>query len=81
VPGSIAIGDFNNDGKTDLVVTTGSTPSGGGYNVSALIGNGDSTFQKQLILIAARRPPPSLSVILTATANSMLRSARRRRPR
>jgi hypothetical protein len=39
---SLAVGDFNGDGKTDLVVTSF------GFNpISVLLGNGDGTFQAQ----------------------------------
>ncbi len=37
---SVAVGDFNGDGKPDLVVT-----NYGSANVSVLLGNGDGTFQ------------------------------------
>jgi dienelactone hydrolase len=39
-PNSVAIGDFNTDGKLDLVVA-----NTGSNNVSVLLGNGDGTFQ------------------------------------
>jgi hypothetical protein len=39
-PYSVAVGDFNGDGKLDLVVT-----NVGSSNVSILLGNGDGTFR------------------------------------
>src|SRR4051794_40295186 len=38
-PQSVAVGDFNGDGKQDLV-----TANYGGFNVSVLLGNGHGTF-------------------------------------
>ena len=40
VPYSVAVGDFNGDGKLDLAVA-----NEGSNNVSVLLGNGDGTFQ------------------------------------
>src|SRR5207247_10131353 len=39
-PMSVAVGDFNRDGKPDLAVA-----NHGSGNVSVLLGNGDGTFQ------------------------------------
>jgi len=39
-PGFVAVGDFNGDGKLDMVVANSSS-----NNVSILLGNGDGTFQ------------------------------------
>lgn len=47
VPYSVAVGDFNGDGKQDLVVANIGTSSANGYNVSVLLGNGNGTFQEQ----------------------------------
>ena len=46
VIGSIAVGDFNGDGKADLAVTNqiDNSISYGGSSVSILLGNGDGTF-------------------------------------
>ena len=39
-PTSVAVGDFNGDGKLDLAVA-----NYGSSNVSILLGNGDGTFK------------------------------------
>jgi hypothetical protein len=44
-PGSIIAADFNGDGKLDVASSITSSP-----NVSVLLGNGDGTFQPQLLL-------------------------------
>ncbi len=43
VPDYVALGDFNKDGKIDLVVANSSS-----NNVSILLGNGDGTFQTHM---------------------------------
>src|SRR5262249_22575538 len=57
-PSSIAAGDFNGDGKTDLVTADGSNSWDWGQS-TVLLGNGDGTFQIQNTWIPAPPPLPS----------------------
>ncbi len=50
-PSSVAMGDFNGDGKLDLAVSNYS-----GNNVSILLGNGDGTFQPAVNYAAGSLP-------------------------
>ncbi len=53
----LAAGDFNGDGKTDIVVSDlGTLPSGGDGNLTILLGNGDGTFQPPFTLNAGVTP-------------------------
>lgn len=53
-PFSVAVGDFNGDGRPDLVVTNSAANAGNG--VSVLLGNGDGTFQAHVDYAASSRP-------------------------
>ncbi len=49
---AIAVGDFNRDGKLDLVVAS-DYPQSSGHNITALLGNGDGTFAAAASLLVA----------------------------
>ena len=58
-PYSVAVGDFNGDGKADLVVTNYSniaTPFAAGASVSILLGVGDGTFHPAVEFAAGSGP-------------------------
>lgn len=52
-PAAVAVGDFNGDGFLDLAVANSSTNSN---NVSVLLGNGDGTFQSQVVYWVGNSP-------------------------
>ena len=49
---SVAVADFNGDGKTDLV-----TADHGDNTVSVLLGNGNGTFQARQVFSTGTGPP------------------------
>ena len=51
-PVSVAVGDFNGDGKLDLVVANGNSPG----TVSVLLAKGDGTFQPPVDYATAQNP-------------------------
>src|ERR1700680_2931073 len=53
VPNSLAVGDFNGDGKLDVAVVT-ALPSPG--NVTIFLGNGDGTFTSNVSYQVAVQP-------------------------
>jgi len=56
-PGSSAVGDFNGDGKSDVVVVDSGNGVGGLYQgADVLLGNGDGTFQRSVRYAAGSDP-------------------------
>jgi hypothetical protein len=53
---SVAVGDFNGDGKPDLAVANQGDVYGNGQGVSVLLGKGDGTFQTAVNYAAGGRP-------------------------
>ena len=60
-PYSVAVGDFNGDGKADLAVANRSSGPNDG-NVSVLLGNGDGTFQAAVNQMIPGADPVAVAV-------------------
>jgi hypothetical protein len=65
-PLSIAVGDFNHDGKPDLAVVSGCCPGGG---VSVLLGRGDGTFEPSTYYAVGDQPYAIVAVDLNHDGN------------
>src|SRR5579872_2048689 len=60
----IASGDFNKDGKVDLLTVTSTQND---YSISILLGNGDGTFQAPSTITTA--PPANITAIAVGDFN------------
>jgi len=58
---NLAVGDFNKDGKQDLIISIGGGVAAAGSSVSVLLGKGDGTFSAPL-LVASNQTPGQLAV-------------------
>ena len=56
-PASVAIADFNRDGKPDLVVANANSPGG---SIDVYLGNGDGTFGNAIVIVASAKTPISV---------------------
>ncbi len=59
-PYNVAVGDFNGDGKPDLV--TANYSSGGGNNVSVLLGTGAGAFGNHTDVVCGGSGPLSVAI-------------------
>ena len=66
----MATGDFNSDGKLDLVVSEGN--GGGGITVGVLLGNGTAPSGPLLTMKSALIRPMLLPLILTEITSWIL---------
>src|SRR5271157_3268938 len=60
LPVAVAVGDFNGDGRQDLAIANQNCASpyscGANGSVSILLGNGDGTFQSQVVIASGMQP-------------------------
>ena len=56
LPASVAVGDFNRDGHMDIAVANYGTATTPDNTVSVLLGNGDGTFQPQVLYPVGNSP-------------------------
>jgi uncharacterized protein (TIGR03437 family) len=68
---SIAVGDFNGDGKPDLVIANNGTPAKKGQdaNIALLIGLGDGTFATPVTIPLTAGPGKNPFAVVTADFN------------
>jgi FG-GAP-like repeat/Transmembrane protein 131-like N-terminal/Abnormal spindle-like microcephaly-assoc'd, ASPM-SPD-2-Hydin len=63
-PESIAVGDFNHDGRQDVAVATA-----GSYTIAVSLGNGDGTFKAPVFYTVGGVPTSIAAAPLTASGN------------
>ncbi len=69
-PVGLAVGDFNNDGATDLAVADG-VSTGGNFNVDFLPGNGDGTFGASTAVVVGTTAPTGLQTPTSIAAGPL----------